>query len=88
MRNTIEVSGLRDAIVPLAAREATVDGHPIQGVELLRAAHPTGAIQDLSVLLRPWPTVALFRRHMFTHLADAVTADHWVLPGQQLGVAA
>jgi hypothetical protein len=38
-----------------------------------------GLIQEIRVLMRPWPVVALFRDDMYKLLADVVPQDHWEL---------
>ncbi len=53
-------------------------GFDLQAVTIL-VDDSDGLIQEIRVLMRPWPVVTLFRDDMYKLLADVIPHDHWEL---------
>ena len=63
----------------VALWDATFSGYPMQGLQIDQL-DTEGAILDQTVMLRPWPVVALFRDGAEKLPLPFLAPDYWILP--------
>ena len=75
IRYTLEVSDSKQSFLFWTGNAG---GYALQAVTILKDGDD-GLIQEIRVLMRPWPIATIFRNAMYNALSSTIPADYWEL---------
>jgi hypothetical protein len=73
---TLEVS---DGTQTILVWRGTAGGFRLEAATIL-TDNPEGLVEEIRVVMRPWPVVTIFRDAMHSKLSDSISAASWELP--------
>ena len=75
IRYTLEVSDSKQTFLFWTGNAG---GYALQAVTILKGGDD-GLIQEIRVLMRPWPIATIFRNAMYNALSSTIPAEYWEL---------